>query len=95
MKVWYQWSLLIFQTPFCLTYSFSNVPSPIVAALAELARHQHRAPAAFRCPAVVGHGDDRLQVQVIVELAFLEARAAAEQVEVLADALLADVHAVL
>jgi len=64
-------------------------------ALAELAGHQHRAPTTLRRLAVVGHVDDRLQIEMIVELAELQARVAAQSVEVLAHALLADVDAVL
>ena len=69
MNVWYQCTLLNFQTPFSSTYSFSYGPSAHVAPLAVLAELNQRAPPAFGRAAVVGYVHDALQDDVVVQLA--------------------------
>src|SRR5690606_21515999 len=63
--------------------------------LAEPAEKKESPPACFRRAAVLRDRHDGLELQVLVELARVEAGlAVAERVKVLADAFLADVHTV-
>jgi hypothetical protein len=87
--VMYQWIFWNFQTPFSFTFSFSNGPS----VLAVHAAHDERAPPALRAPPIRRDMQHALEDGPFSQLAFLQPEASVR--EEFADALLADVHALL